>query len=125
MYSHFNSKIATNTYDILFHDEDPINGYFEPLLCKNDPIMVSTCSKQTYIAYEQINLCIFEQQPFRAMTSVGRVPMFNNIYGEGAFETICYLLDNGYSVPCLRLIIAQTFCNAVVQNDPFAIRCIA
>ena len=31
-YLHFNSSLATNTYDILFHDEHPLNGHFEPLV---------------------------------------------------------------------------------------------
>ena len=32
IYLHFNSTIARNSIDILFHDEDPLNGHFEPLL---------------------------------------------------------------------------------------------
>ena len=34
IYLHFNSNLSKDTYDILFHDENPIVGHFEPLLCK-------------------------------------------------------------------------------------------
>jgi len=42
IYLHFNSSVATNTCNILFHEEDPLNDHFEPLLCRGDPIMDCT-----------------------------------------------------------------------------------
>jgi hypothetical protein len=33
-YLHFNSNLNNNTYDILFHHDNPLAGHFEPLLCK-------------------------------------------------------------------------------------------
>jgi len=124
IYLHFNSTITTNSYDILFQHEDPINGHFKRLLCKKDTFMRLGFVHQSDITYEQGYLPILEPNQFMAMTNLSRVPKFKIIYGESAFETISYILNNEYSAPCLRLIIAQTFCNAIVQNDPFAIRCI-
>ena len=49
---------------------------------------------------------------------------FNSAYGESSFQTICYLTGDEYDVPCLRRIMAQTFSNAIMHNDSFAIRCI-
>ena len=34
-YLHFNSMLSSDAYDILLHDENPLAGHFEPLLCKN------------------------------------------------------------------------------------------
>ena len=32
IYIHFNLNIDTKTYDLLFHDEHPLDGHFEPFL---------------------------------------------------------------------------------------------
>ena len=53
-----------------------------------------------------------------------RVQTFTSAYGESCFETICHLTNHEYDVPCLRRIVTQTFCNAVMKNDSFSIRCI-
>ena len=50
--------------------------------------------------------------------------MSESTYGESCFETLCQLHDNEYNVACLRRIVSQTFCNAIMQNDSFAIECI-
>ena len=41
-----------NTLDILFHDEDPLNGHFEPLVC-TQPTIGCTFQQQTNVSYEQ------------------------------------------------------------------------
>jgi len=56
IYLHFNSSVATKTYDILFHDEDPPNGHFEPFLCRGDSILDCTFQQQSNTSYEQMNL---------------------------------------------------------------------
>ena len=33
-YLDFNSSLNNNIYDILFHDNNPLAGHFEPILCK-------------------------------------------------------------------------------------------
>ena len=53
-----------------------------------------------------------------------RVQTFTSAYGESCFETICHLTNHEYDVPRLRCIMAQTFCNAVMQNDFLSTRCI-
>jgi len=56
IYLHFNSSVGTNTHDILFHDKDPLNGHFEPLVHRPDSIMDCTFQQQSNTSYEQMNL---------------------------------------------------------------------
>ena len=55
-YLHFNSTIGTNTFDILFHDENPINGHFEPLLHKENNNMFSCSTKQVKCSLEHVSV---------------------------------------------------------------------
>ena len=102
VYFHFNWKLTTYTYGILFHDENWLVGHFEPLLWKRNIITSSN----------------FEEN------EVEKIHMSESTYGESCFETLCELHDNEYNVACLRCIVSQTFCNAIMQNDSFAIGCI-
>lgn len=54
---------------------------------------------------------------------VGEVHVTETTYGESCFETLCQLHNNEYNVVCLRCIVSQTFCNAIMSNDPFSIGC--
>jgi hypothetical protein len=78
-YLHFNLNLSTNTYDILFHDENPLAGHFEPLLCKKT----------------------IHRSPTLQENKVNEVHMFESTYGESSFETLCQLQNNEYNVSCL------------------------
>lgn len=49
VYLHFNSSVTTNTRDILFHDEDTLNGHFKPLVPRQ-PTIDRTFQQQTDIS---------------------------------------------------------------------------
>ena len=52
-YLHFNSTLSTDTYDILFHDENPLAGHFEPLLSKNQ---IDGCSNIEQSKVQKFNM---------------------------------------------------------------------
>ena len=55
IYLHFNSSVAKNTHDILFHDKDPLNGHLKPLVRRHST-MDCTFQQQRNTSYEQMNL---------------------------------------------------------------------
>ena len=79
VYLHFNWKLPTYTYNILFHDENWLAGHFEPLLHKRNIITSSN----------------FEEN------EVEKNHMSESTYGKSCFETLCQLHDNEYNVVCL------------------------
>ena len=97
-YLHFNLNLSEDTFDILFHDENALAGYFEPFLRNGS----------SNLEENQVN----------------EVHMSEDVDGESCFQTLCQLHNNEYDVFRLRRIVAQTFCNAIMQNDSFVIRCI-
>ena len=55
IYLHFNSTLSKNTYDILFHDQNPLGGNFQPLLCKRQSDMNDSHeNNENLMRYENI-----------------------------------------------------------------------
>jgi hypothetical protein len=59
-----------------------------------------------------------------ALNEVNRVSRFKSMYSESCFQTICHLQNNEYDVLCLQHITSQMYCNAIMNNNSFAHRCI-
>ena len=124
-YLYFNSTLVNNTYDILFHDENPLAGHFEPLLCKKQIHMINDhLHTEKTTRYENIDHQWIQIQNRMLANGLERACGFNSADGETSFQTICHLTENEYDAPCLRRVVAQTFSNAIMQNDSFAIKCI-
>ena len=124
-YLDFNSSLNNNIYDILFHDNNPLANHFEPILCKSQINGInSQQDKEMPTKYENIEEQWKQIQIKMLTNGLERVQTFTSAYGESCFETICHLTNHEYDVPCLRCIVAQTFCNAIMKNYSFSIRCI-
>ena len=72
---HFNLNLSEDTFDILFHDENALAGYFEPFLRNGS----------SNLEENQVN----------------EVHMSEDVDGESCFQTLCQFHNNEYDVFCL------------------------
>jgi len=125
IYLHFNSTLSNNIYDILFHDQNPLAGHFQSLLCKRQTNTNNSHeNNEKLMKYENIEQQWTKIENKMLESGLQRAHEFNSSDGENCFKTICHLTKNEYDVPCLRNIMENAFTNAIMHNDPFAFRCI-
>ena len=107
IYFHFNPRIYGYQYNILFHDQHPSNGHYEPILSQLDqsityPTMPLTCHNVCQLEpsniqkdIEAINNALFRDHFIRC-----QVPTTLDCH-DSLFHSICFLLD-GYAMVSLR-----------------------
>ena len=99
-YLHFNSTLANNIYDILFHEENPLAGHFEPLLCKRQTHTINShLHNEESIKYKDIEQQWLQIKKKMLAYGLERVCEFNSAHGETLFDTIFHLTHNEYDTP--------------------------
>lgn len=109
-YLHFNKNLQSNAYSILFHDQNPTRGHFEPLINK----------KMTL--YMMQNRLLHNSKTTPATTTSFVKDNFVNVVpnlckdalsmsdcGDNLFNTIATLTDNEYDGPSVRRYMAHLF----------------
>lgn len=95
IYLHFNSSLMANTLDILFHDEDPLNGHFEPLVHRQLTIGC-TFQQQTNVSYEQDAVMFHSAHSSKKNTEAQPETKCQSV--ETKLKPSCYLNKHNKSV---------------------------
>jgi len=114
----------TNPLHILFHNEKPFNGHYEPLLYKKIAQSIVICNEdlsppckdlQTY--WEIMNDKMLGHRLHKATNTI-------SICGDSMFFELCHLIAPDFDVESLRLCIVESFCNSIICNANIAFHCL-
>ena len=109
----------------MFHDANPSSGHYDPLLynkltiCNFEP-----CSTYLSLICKELEHnwnCIANDMKLHGLNTTTR---YISKCGDNLFNSICHLIETEFTVQSLRLYIAQSFRNAIMAGNKFAMHCL-
>lgn len=109
----------------MFHDENPIQGHFEPLINKKKCLpenQIDESNKSKTIS--ELDNSSLQDKLANATTHLCKNALLISDCGDSLFNTVASLTNNDFDSESLRCYMAQSFSNAILYGDKIEIACI-